>query len=110
MSCPAHIFLHLAHACGRFDVQTAGVEGHALAYDGDQGVLWVAPGDFDHAWRTVRGCGATDRMDSGVVGLKQGVTGDDPDVGTLLVRNFPAQGFDLQRSEVIGRGIDHVAS
>ena len=51
---PAHVLFHQLHAGGRFDVEAAGVEHNALAYQRDLRRVAPAPGQIDEPGRLHR--------------------------------------------------------
>ncbi|MNS72466.1 hypothetical protein D3C72_1058790 [compost metagenome] len=107
----AHVLLHVAHPGGGLEVQTAGVEHHPLADQGHQRQVGLVqlPADLQHARRAVRGGGAADGVDGGVVVLQQGVAGRDGQGRARALRDLAGDGLDLQRPHVGGGGVDHLA-
>ncbi len=71
----AHVLLHIAHAGGGLDVQSAGIEHHALADQGDQRQIGAVqiPADLDDPGRAMRCGGAADGVHRRIVFIQQGV-------------------------------------
>ena len=59
----AHVLLHVPHVVAGLDVEAPGVEADALADQRDLGMLGIAPGDINQAWRFV--AGPADGMNGG---------------------------------------------
>ena len=102
-----HVFLHLAHAFGAFDVQAAAVKTHTLADDAQARVLGFAPGQLDQARRA--GARAAHGVDGREIGLEQRVTYRLPELRAMLFGERPGGIGQLFRPHVFGRRVDQVA-
>ena len=104
---PAHVFLHIQHGRVRLDVETAGIEAHALADQRHTRMMRFAPGQIDQP-RRPRG-GTAHGVDQRKILFQQIVTGDHVDAGVVLRRHRARRIFELGRPHIVRRRVDEVA-
>ena len=103
----AHVLFHHQHAARRLDVESAGIEAHALADQRHLGMRRIAPGQVDQPWRIDRR--TADRMDQRQLLFQQIVADDRRDRRAVLRRQRTSRRLKMRRPHVVGRRVDQVA-
>ena len=104
----AHVLFHQQHRRIGFDVEATGIKGHALADQGDFGMVGLSPDQIDQPRCARRG--AADGMDHRIIGLQQIIAADHADIGAKLVGQRASGILDLLRAHVIGGRIDQITA
>ena len=104
----AHILLHQTHARSALDVEPAGIEGDALADNGDLRVLLVAPLDPHDARRMAARGGTANGVDHRIF-LLQRVALGHRQLGIMTLGNCFGLGLDSGGAHILRRRIHHIA-
>ena len=109
MCSSAHILLHQAHRSAGLDIKAARIEADPLADDGNAGIGWITPFDFNQARGVMLVRCATDGVDHGIADFQIMSLGDG-ECRIMLFRQLFRFALQIRWSHIGGGCVYQIAN